>query len=282
MSFLEKISCLILTYNEEANIGRTLDALSRFPEVVVVDSGSTDATLSIVARYPNVRCVMRPFDSHAQQWTFGLTKCGIERDWVLALDADYTVPPALADEIAGLLPSALTSGYRIGFRYCVFGTPLRGTLYPPIVALYRRTRATYVQEGHTQRAVVDGEVIDLAARIDHDDRKPLARWYVSQQRYAGLEAEYLLSRPRAALGRIDRVRLRAWPAPVLVFLYTLFGKRCLLDGWAGWYYVMQRTFAEIMIALEIIDRRLRTRSRPALLPQQSTDGAPRPIVSGSP
>jgi hypothetical protein len=49
----------------------------------------------------------------------------------------------------------------------------------------------------------------------------------------------------------------AWPSPILVFLYTLIGKGCILDGWAGWYYVMQRTIAEIMLTLEILDRRLR-------------------------
>ena len=48
-----------------------------------------------------------------------------------------------------------------------------------------------------------------------------------------------------------------WPAPILVFLYTLVWKRCILDGWAGWLYVLQRTLAEVMLALEIVDRRLR-------------------------
>jgi hypothetical protein len=56
------------------------------------------------------------------------------------------------------------------------------------------------------------------------------------------------------------VRLLGWPAPILVFLYTLIIKRCALDGWAGWLYVLQRTFAEIALALEIVDRRMRSRA----------------------
>ena len=48
----------------------------------------------------------------------------------------------------------------------------------------------------------------------------------------------------------------AWSAPILVFFYTLFGKGCILSGWRGWFYVLQRTLVEIMIALEIVDRRL--------------------------
>ena len=51
-----------------------------------------------------------------------------------------------------------------------------------------------------------------------------------------------------------------WPAPILVFFYALIAKRCALDGWAGWLYVLQRTFAEIALALEIVDRGVRNRA----------------------
>jgi glycosyltransferase involved in cell wall biosynthesis len=257
MSFLDKISVLILAYNEAPNIARTLDALVRFPEVVVLDSGSTDGTLDIVARYPNARAAIRPFDSHAAQWNYGLTSCGIARPWVFALDADYIVSAALVDEIAALRLDDGVSGYRIAFRYCIHGRPLSGSLYQPHVALYRRARASYLQEGHTQRVVVDDRIEDLRGLIDHDDRKPLSRWVASQKAYAKLETDYLLSAPKTTLRGTDRVRLRAWPAPVLVFFHTLIIKRCGLDGWAGWFYVLQRTLTEIMIALEIVDRRLR-------------------------
>jgi glycosyltransferase involved in cell wall biosynthesis len=246
---------LILTFNEEANIGRTLNALSRFPDVVILDSGSTDATLEIIAQFPNVRCQTRPFDTHAAQWTYGLTECGIVRPWVLALDADYVMSAELAAEIAALSPGAAIGGYLASFRYCISGRPLTASLYPPVIALYRREWTKYIQQGHTQRAVVNGEVERLRGRFDHDDRKPLSRWLASQQKYAKLEADHLLS--HAALGARGRIRLMGWPAPLLIFFYTLFWKRCLLDGWPGWVYVLQRTLAEIMIALEIMDRRLR-------------------------
>ena len=115
----------------------------------------------------------------------------------------------------------------------------------------------YVQEGHTQRVIVDGPIRPLRGLIDHDDRKPHVRWLASQQSYARLEADHLLATPREQLRRIDRLRLMAWPAPFLVPAYTLIGKRCLFDGWPGWLYVLQRTLAEVMLALEIVDRRLR-------------------------
>jgi hypothetical protein len=48
----------------------------------------------------------------------------------------------------------------------------------------------------------------------------------------------------------------AWPAPLGVLPYVLFVKGCVLDGWAGWYYALQRLLAEALLAIEIIDRRL--------------------------
>jgi glycosyltransferase involved in cell wall biosynthesis len=257
LSFLDEIGVVILTYNEASNIARTLDALKAFPEVVVLDSGSTDETEQIVRGYNNARMVRRPFDNHAAQWNFGIGGCGLRRPWVLALDADYVLPEALVLEISRLSPPATVAGYRGAFRYCTNGKRLSADLYPRVVILFRRERAHYVQVGHTQRVVIEGRIVDLAQTIDHDDRKPLLRWFASQQKYAMLEAEYLLGAASASLRASDRIRLMAWPAPILVFFYTLFAKRCLLDGWPGWFYVLQRTLAEILIALELVERRLR-------------------------
>jgi len=256
VNFLDQISVLILTYDEAPNIGRTLGALHAFPEIVVLDSGSADATPSIVEGFANARLVARPFDEHAKQWSWGLTQCGLTRPWALALDADYLLPAELVDEISRLAPSDHISAYRANFRYCINGQPLSGALYPPVTALFRRDRARYVQEGHTQRLVVDGAIAELKKRIDHDDRKPLCRWLQSQQRYARLEALHLLGMQRGNMRLTDRIRLTGWAAPFFVFLYALIWKRCLLDGWPGWLYVLQRTLAETMIALEIVDRRL--------------------------
>lgn len=260
MSFLDRVDVLMLTYNEAPNIGRTLRALREFAEIVVLDSGSTDQTADIVAGFPNTRLVTRPFDNHASQWTYGLTECGLGRPWVLALDADYTVPAAGLEEISRLAPPDSVAGYRASFRYCICGRPLSGALYTPVVVLYRRERARYVQTGHTQRVIVHGEIAELKTRIDHDDRKPLSHWLTSQQRYAKLEAEHLVSTPRNGLRLTDKMRLTSWVGPPLVFFYTLLWKRCILDGWPGWFYVLQRTLAETMIALEVLERRFSRRT----------------------
>jgi len=257
---LEQITPVILTYNEEANIERTLSRLQWARNIVVVDSFSTDATLSVLARSGRVSLFQRAFDSHAQQWNFAIDATNLTTEWFLALDADYVLTDEIITELANLKPDPSTNGYSAGFRYCVAGVPLRGTLYPEVTILCRRGNAHYRQDGHTQRVAVQGSVATLASKVFHDDRKPLSRWLASQQHYARLEAEYLLANDKASLNLMDRVRRWGWISPILVFFYTLVAKGCLLDGWRGWFYVLQRTFAELLIALEIIDRRLATRA----------------------
>lgn len=257
MSLLDQITVLILTYNEEANLHRTLRMVSWAKQILIVDSGSTDATLDIVKNFPQARVVTRKFDDFANQCNFGLSE--VTSDWVLSLDADYELSPDLIDEIRSLDPSDLISGYKARFIYRVYGQPLRATLYPPRTVLYRRARAQYKNEGHGHRVSIKGRVVPLKHVIFHDDRKSLSRWFNSQQRYARDEADYLLKPASEDFKFADRIRALGWPAPVLVFLYTLFVKRCLFDGWAGWYYVLQRTIAEGMIAAELLDRRLRER-----------------------
>src|SRR3954466_5615591 len=111
---------------------------------------------------------------------------------MLSLDADYVLTTELVAEIQFLEPDSRSAGYRAGFRYCVYGRPLRSTIYPPRTILYRRDRARYRDEGHGHRVHVDGEVLSLRSPIDHDDRKSLSRWLRSQDRYMVIEARHLL------------------------------------------------------------------------------------------
>ena len=189
-----KITPLILTFNEAPNIERTLAPLAWADDIVVLDSGSTDGTLEILAKHKNVRVFVRTFTTHAEQWNFGLAQTGIHTDWVLALDADYVLSTALVEEIGSLLEAGDVTGYVASFDYCVNGQPLRGAAYPPVVALYRKANAHYVQDGQTQRLQTAGNIQPLNGRILHDDRKPLSQWLVAQARYMRLEAEKQIGR----------------------------------------------------------------------------------------
>ena len=254
--FLDRVTPIVLTYNEAPNIARVLDTLSWAGEVVVVDSGSDDGTLDLLRGYGNVRCLHRPFDTHADQWNFALHETGIGTEWVLALDADYVATDALVSELAALAPETGVGGYRARFRYCVAGIPLRGSVYPPVTVLYRREAARYVQDGHTQRVQVAGAVHSLRHPMLHDDRKPLSRWLWAQDRYASLEAAVLLATPWRALRTQDRLRRLLVITPWLVPLYCLTVGRGALDGWPGLHYALQRGVAEAVLALKLIETRI--------------------------
>lgn len=250
---LDQITPLILTYNEAPNIGRTLAQLTWARDIVVVDSFSTDDTVEIASSFPQVRVFQRAFDCHRNQWEFGLRETGVSTPWLLALDADYLVTNEVVAELQSLEPSDATAGYRARFLYCVHGKKLHSGIYPPVTVLYRRDAATYVQDGHTQRVVVDGRVEELREPLLHDDRKPLRHWLNSQARYAELEGERILK--REALDFRDRLRLCFVVAPAATLFYCLFIRLGVFNGWRGFYYGFQRSLAELMLSLYLLDSR---------------------------
>jgi glycosyltransferase involved in cell wall biosynthesis len=257
MNPTEQITPLILTYNEAPNLRRTLERLTWAKEIVVVDSGSTDDTVAIARSFPNVRVLVRPFDTFAGQCNFGLEQ--IQTPWVLSLDADYVLSDELVAELKAWRPEGAVAGYRAAFRYCVNGRPLRATLYPPRVVFYRREVARYADEGHGHRVRINGEVRSLKGWIDHDDRKSLDRWLSEQNKYMIREAAQLLATPMNQLKLQDRLRRHIVIAPFLVFFYTLLAKGLILDGWPGWFYVLQRTYAELLLSLRLLERKLADR-----------------------
>jgi glycosyltransferase involved in cell wall biosynthesis len=255
---LDQIVPVILTYDESANIGRCLARLTWARKILVVDSYSTDNTLLICARYPNVRVVQRHFDSHANQWNFALAEATPIAPWMLAMDADYMLSDEFVKEIATLTPDENTGGYRCRFKYAIFGRILRSGLYPPVTALFRFGGAHYVQDGHTQRVVVAGGMASLTTRILHDDRKSLDRWILSQRQYASLEARKLAG---SAVGH--RLDLRTWLrartplSPLAVAAYCLIIRGGIFEGPPGWYYALQRMSAEGLICAAMLDAELR-------------------------
>src|SRR6266536_1732919 len=146
---LRQITPVLLTYNEEQNIARTLSCLTWAKHIVVVHSGSTDQTLRILATFPNVRVFNRVFDTHASQWRFAVEETQIATDWILRLDADYQVSGPLVAELARLDPQSSMDAYRIGFDYAIFSRKLPCSLYPPNTILLRQGRFAVRDRGHT-------------------------------------------------------------------------------------------------------------------------------------
>ncbi len=274
------LTALILTHNEKENIGRTISALPAVDEIVLVDSESTDETVSIaLSLNPRIRVLSRAFDSHTKQWNFGLDQ--VRTEWVLTLDADYELSSELRAEITALNPPEDVNGYEAEFIYRIYGHSLRASSYPPRVVLFRVKQARYADDGHTQKLWVkdgtgelkppsrlrddgttgqrDQRIGRLNGKIYHDDRKPVSQWIQAQDRYAILEAKHLIEigNRKSEIGNVplsiqDRLRLKIFFAAPTMFLYLFFWRGLILDGWAGWFYVAQRTIAELLLSIRLL------------------------------
>jgi glycosyltransferase involved in cell wall biosynthesis len=252
VSALAQVTPVVLTWNEEANLGRVLADLRWAPRVVVVDSGSTDATPEIARGFGNVRWLVRPFDTHAAQWRYGV-EC-TDTEYVLALDADYRVPPPFTAEIErAFLPGRFAGGVA-AFRYHVRGRPLKGSVYPPKVVIFRRDDVEIGQPGHSQDVSVRGPQYRFAERLVHDDRKPVGRFVRSQIAYAKLEADRLEA-PGAARWQ-DRLR-RAAVMPFLAGPGAFLAAGGPAAGWRAVQYACERTVFECLLVMELLRRRHR-------------------------
>ena len=244
------LQALILTKNEEPNIKRVLDKLTWLEKVVIIDSYSTDQTVSISESYPNVTIVYRDFDTFAKQCNYGLDLLNTE--WVLSMDADYVLTDDFIRETQQLIsaPSNLVA-YYTRFEFLIYGKQLISNNTTPRAVLFKKEAGSYYDDGHAHRLNITGSTGNYKARILHDDRKSFSRWLKNQDSYSIRECDKLLSNNNSSV--LNRIRKTKFLAPFFVFFYCLFIKGLILSGWAGWYYTLQRTMVEMIFALRLIE-----------------------------
>ncbi len=219
------ISAAIICYNEEENIGRCLEALQWCEQIVVVDSGSTDRTLEIVRKYPQVRVETRAFDTYINQKNFALDLC--EHDWVLSVDADEVIPGQLKDEICGL--DFTPDGYHIGRRTFLGCREIKhGTWSPDYqLRLFRRSRGRWGGSNPHESVIVRGSTERLNARMLHYSYRNRREFVERTRKYTRLMAEHLLQKGRRTYFGESVVH---WLGN---FAKAYLVRRGFLDGYAG-------------------------------------------------
>lgn len=263
-----KVSVLILTYNEEINILRCLESLAGFDDIIVVDSGSTDATCAIAIEL-GARILTRPFDNFASQRNFGVEKGGMIHDWVLHLDADEVLTPAFRTALDALAPIDAIDGWRVPSKTMLNGRWLKyASMYPTFqVRLGHRDRLRFKQVGHGQREDCPHERVGTFPEpyLHYNFSHGLAKWFAKHIRYAEDEARQMevdaaekdagerlfsgdATERRRALKRLVN-RLPVWLRPPLRFFQVLILRRGLLDGRAGLQYALMLSAYEAMIAV---------------------------------
>lgn len=263
-----KASVLILTYNEEINIDRCLSSLEGFDDVLLVDSGSTDATLDIARRH-GARILHRPFDHFAGQRNFGLVEGQFRHEWVLHLDADEELTPEFRRALEQLGPTSELDGWRVPSKTILNGQWLKNAgMYPTYqVRLGHRERLRFIQVGHGQREDSPPERIGVFPEpyLHYNFSHGLAQWFTKHVRYAKDEAQQIAAerretansgslfsgnateRRRALKRMVNRVP--GWLRPSLRFFQVYFLRRGFLDGQAGLRYALMLSAYEAMIAV---------------------------------
>ena len=273
------ISVLILTYQEERNIGPCLDALDWCNDIVVVDSFSADRTVEI-ARARGARVLQRAFDDFAGQRNWGLAEGGFRHSWVLHLDADEIVTPELRDEMVARIARADVTGevdaFRVPSKMMFDGAWLKHAgMYPTYqVRLGRRDRLTFHQVGHGQRETLPPERLGTLNEdlLHYSFSKGLAEWFEKHNRYSTDEAAHAFAAERAGAATVYAgltdlrdltLRRRTLKAlfsrlpfrPTLRFLYMYIGRCGFLDGAAGWRYCRLLAMYERMTVYKLRELR---------------------------
>ena len=269
-------SGLIITYNEEANIGECLDSLSFLDQVFVVDSFSTDRTVEICREYQwaGVKVFQHAFENHSAQRNWALDNLPWSNDWVFVLDADEAVTPELRAEIRGLLASKPDcDGYLVKFRFVFLGKWLRhASTYPVwILRLFRRRKGCYCRSVN-EYVELRGKIGRFQNDLIHHNRSGLAAWIAKHNDYSTREAvEYQkvldggfnerISEDGSDSGylrrqRLKRLFIRLPFRPLLRFLYMYVWKRGFLDGKPGFIYCVLKAIQEFHISAKLYESRL--------------------------
>jgi glycosyltransferase involved in cell wall biosynthesis len=226
------LSVAIITLNEEQNLPRTLASIVWADEIVIVDSGSTDATRSIAHSY-GARFITEPWRGFAAQKNYALSLC--TSDWVLSLDADEAVSPELAASMqtAIVKPPARTA-YALPRRNLFLGRWIRhGGYYPdPKLRLFPRGQASFQETPVHETVRFEGRTENLQGDLVHDTYPTLAGYLDHMQRYSTLGAEIAARRGRTGAGLfgfLNGVLLN----PLATFIYNYLLRAGFLDGREG-------------------------------------------------
>jgi glycosyltransferase involved in cell wall biosynthesis len=270
------ISVVILTLNEEVNVGECIDSCAPWcNDIVLFDSLSSDRTREI-ALSKGVRVVTRVFDHYAGQRNAALTTVNYKHDWVFMVDADERVPPDLAKEALARVeaaPAEVTL-FRVRRKDYFLGRWLRRSSgYPTWFGRLMRVGRVRVEREVNEEYVTDGRIALLNAHLLHYPfNRGIAFWFERHNRYSTMEAarlggdfgslrlmECFSLDPVLRRKMLKRYLYRVPFRPLIVFLYLYLFRLGILDGRAGFYFSRMRAAYEFFIDLKALESERRRR-----------------------
>lgn len=272
------ISVLILTLNEESNIGACLESVAWSDDIVLLDSLSSDATCEI-ARSRGARTLGRPFDNWSAHQNWAVNNIEFRHPWVLYLDADERCSPELREEVlARVRAAAPESAFRLRRKDYFMGRWLKhAQLYPTwLIRVFRPGRIRYERLVNPV-AVVDGPVGELQGHLIHYPfSHGISHWIARHNRYSDMEAleaaklregggrrgELWTRDPNERRRALKDIFFRLPARPALKFLYYYCWRCGFLDGRAGLSYASLQAMYEYMIACKAWELERRRRGLP--------------------
>jgi len=189
------ISVVIITLNEEENIGACLESVKDWvDEIFLVDSGSTDKTLGIAKNYTDKICFHK-FENFAKQRNWAQDNLPITNEWVLHLDADERISPGLAQSLEKFFSSGTDVDGVMAPRRTIFrGKWIRfGGHYPVYqLRLFKKNKGRSEERFYDQNYIVKGNTIKILGDIINVINPDLNEWKDRHRRWAVLEAREII------------------------------------------------------------------------------------------
>ena len=284
------VSVVVLTKNEERNLPACLASVAGWcREILIVDSGSTDATLNIARQY-GAKIFTHAFETHTRQWNWAFANLPFRCDWALCIDADQSVTPELREEITrtlspeGKLAPDIAGLYTIR-RHLFRGKWIKhGGIYPkPLLKLIKHAGASCdEQELLDSRFYVQGRTAILKHDLIEDNRNEydIAFWIAKHNAYAVRQAQEEWDRSQqnpqwkikpAFFGSPDQRTLwlrtqwyrhmSLYVRPFLYFFYRYVLRLGFLDGKQGLiFHFMQALWFRFIVDIHLDE--IRSKARP--------------------
>ncbi|WHF51232.1 glycosyltransferase family 2 protein [Chryseobacterium gotjawalense] len=229
MMLTERISGLIITFNEEKNIQEILDCFTFCDEIIVVDSFSTDKTVEIASRNPKVKIIQHQFEDFTKQRNIALDAA--KNDWVIFLDGDERITPELQKEIISELNKSDKKDAYYFYRKFYFGgkpVSFSGTQTDKNIRLFRRTKCRYTADKKVHETLeVQGTTGILKNKLIHYSFENFEQFKKKMLYYGLLKGSELTDK-----GKKYSI-ITHWGKVALKFMKTYFLKLGFLDGITG-------------------------------------------------
>ncbi len=252
MNNKNKVSVIILTYNEAENIERAIqNTISWAHEVIVLDSYSKDKTVEIAISL-GAKVIQRKFDNYSAQRNYAIQEIQLETEWLLFLDADEYLSEDLKQEINAELVNPKADGFYLKRRFYFNGKWIRwGGYYPTwILRLFKKDKGLFQREIN-EHLVLDGTTSKLENFFADDNQKPMRFWWQKHIDYAQKEAHSLFQ------GNSNNIKVNLWGSqadrklwirykiwnnlpvyvrPFIYFFYRYLLRLGFLDGFIFHFY----------------------------------------------